>query len=91
MELSGFSYLSNPSFNGKPSTTNSGLVAALIEPIPRILICEPPPGAALVLVILTPAMFPEIAWAKLDTGLSFRFSEETEDIAVETSLFFIVP
>ena len=53
-----------PSFNGIPSTTKRGLLDRLNDPLPRILIICPSPGAPLPEVTETPAILPIInCWA----------------------------
>ena len=75
---------------GIPSTTYKGVLLALKDRTPRILIVPISPGRSL-LTISTPAAFPCIASKALATGREFRSSESTLIIAPVTSDFFCTP
>ena len=75
---------------GIPSTTYNGVLLALSERTPRILIVPISPGRSL-LVISTPAALPCIASKALATGREVKSSELTLIIAPVTSDFFCTP
>ena len=80
-----------PSFIGTPSITISGLEVKDKEPLPRIRIVCPSPGAPLAEVICTPAILPWMSWSAFTAGALLKSLSVTKFTEPVRSFFFIAP